>query len=124
MTIYLDLPQTVAIAKDMGLRIRDVGLLSSAAARPESSMFGIEAYPDLLRKAAALFSSLAQNHPFFDGNKRFAWVATLTFLEMNGVVVDMSVDDAFDLVLAVAPGHLALDEIADSLRTHSRPTED
>ena len=32
-------------------------------------MFGVEAYPDLFAKAAALMSSLAQNHPFFDGNK-------------------------------------------------------
>ncbi|MCG7413095.1 MULTISPECIES: type II toxin-antitoxin system death-on-curing family toxin [Microbacterium] len=96
--------------------MRDVGLLSSAVARPESSMFGVEAYPDLFVKAAALFSSLAQNHPFFDGNKRFAWVATLTFLELNGVVIDMTTDSAFELVLSVAQSRLDLDAIAHSLR--------
>jgi len=116
VTQYLDLPQVIAIAADMGLHIRDVGLLSSAVARPESSMFGIEAYPELFEKAAALFSSLAQNHPFFDGNKRFAWVATLTFLELNGVAVDLATDDAFELVLAVAQSRLELTEIALSLR--------
>lgn len=124
MTVYLDLPQAVAIANDMGLHIRDIGLLSSAAARPESSMFGVEAYPDLFEKAAALFSSLAQNHPFFDGNKRFSWVAVLTFLELNGAIVDMPHDEAFDLVLAVAQSRLDLDEIADSLRMHSETAED
>lgn len=117
MTVYLDLPQAAAIAADMGLHVRDVGLLSSAVARPESSMFGVEAYPDLFVKAAALFSSLAQNHPFFDGNKRFAWVTTLTFLELNGVVIDMTTDSAFELVLNVAQGRLDLDAIAHSLRT-------
>lgn len=117
MTVYLDLPQAAAIAADMGLHVRDVGLLSSAVARPESSMFGVEAYPDLFVKAAALFSSLAQNHPFFDGNKRFAWVATLTFLELNGVVIDMTTDSAFELVLNVAQSRLDLDAIAHSLRT-------
>ena len=119
MTIYLDLPQAAAIAADMGLHVRDIGLLSSAVARPESSMFGVEAYPELFTKAAALFSSLAQNHPFFDGNKRFAWVATMTFLELNGVVLDVTIDEAFDLVLAVAQRGLELADIADSLRTHS-----
>lgn len=117
MTVYLDLPQAAAIAADMGLHVRDVGLLSSAVARPESSMFGVEAYPDLFVKAAALFSSLAQNHPFFDGNRRFAWVATLTFLELNGVVIDMTTDSAFELVLNVAQSRLDLDAIAHSLRT-------
>lgn len=124
MTVYLDLPQAVAIANDMGLHIRDIGLLSSAVTRPESSMFGVEAYPDLFEKAAALFSSLAQNHPFFDGNKRFSWVALLTFLELNGVIVGMPDDEAFDLVLAVAQSPLDLDEIAGSLRTHSESAED
>lgn len=119
MTHYLDLPQAVAIAADMGLHLRDIGLLSSAIARSESAMFGVEAYPGLPEKAAALFSSLAQNHPFFDGNKRFSWIATLTFLELNGVRVDMPVDAAFELVLAVAQGQIALDEIADALRRHS-----
>lgn len=121
MTHYLDLPQAVAIAADMGLHLRDIGLLSSAIARAESAIFGVEAYPGLPEKAAALFSSLAQNHPFFDGNKRFSWIATLTFLELNGVRVDMPVDAAFELVLAVAQGQIALDEIADTLRRHSVP---
>ncbi|MFT4219683.1 MAG: type II toxin-antitoxin system death-on-curing family toxin [Microbacterium sp.] len=115
MTVYLDLPQAAAIAADMGLHVRDLGLLSSAIARPESAMFGVEAYPDLGRKAAAMFSSLAQNHPFFDGNKRFAWVATLTFLELNGAVVDMPTGEAFELVLTVAQSAIGLDEIAAAL---------
>lgn len=122
MTGYLDLPQAAAIAADMGLHVRDLGLLSSALARPESAMFGIEAYTELQTKAAALMSSLAQNHPFFDGNKRFAWVATLTFLELNGVVVDMPIDSAFDLVLQVAQSQLQISEIAASLSAHAAPT--
>ena len=119
MTVYLDLPQVAAIAAEMGLHVRDIGLLSSAVARPESAMFGVEAYPDLFTKAAALFSSPAQNHPFFDGNKRFSWVATLTFLELNDVVIDYPIDDAFELVLGVAQGHLDLEEVASSLRAHA-----
>lgn len=120
MTFYIELSPAVAVIEALGLHVRDLGLLSSALARPSSSMFGEEAYPELEVKAAALMSSLSQNHPFFDGNKRFSWVITVTFLELNGVVVDMPVDDAFDLVLRTARGEAALDEIADSLRAHAR----
>lgn len=121
MTEYLGLPEAVAIATDMGLHVRDLGLLSSALARPESSMFGVEAYADLLQKAAALVSSLAQNHPFFDGNKRFSWVATLTFLQLNGVGVDMPDDQAFHLILSIAQRGIELDSIAESFARHVVP---
>ncbi|MEN2738735.1 type II toxin-antitoxin system death-on-curing family toxin [Microbacterium sp. X-17] len=118
MTEYLDLPLAAAIASEMGLHVRDLGLLSSALARPGAAMFGVEAYSDLHEKAAALLSSLAQNHPFFDGNKRFSWVATLTFLELNGSRVDMPIDDAFALVLGTAQSQLDIPEIADALRRY------
>ncbi|MFB7892024.1 type II toxin-antitoxin system death-on-curing family toxin [Microbacterium sp. NPDC056044] len=116
MTEYLRLPEAAAIAADMGLHVRDLGLLSSALARPESAMFGVEAYPDLFAKAAALMSSLAQNHPFFDDNKRFSWVATLTSLELNDAIVEMPTDVAFEFVLNVAQSRLDVAEIAEILR--------
>jgi death-on-curing protein len=118
VTRYIELPHAVGVLEDLGLHIRDIGLLSSALARPSSSMFGVEAYPDLEVKAAALLSSLSQNHPLFDGNKRFSWILTMTFLEMNGVVVDMELDTAFELVLRTAQNKAELDEIAELLRAH------
>ena len=121
MIDYLRLPEAAAIAAEMGLHVRDLGLLSSALARPESAMFGIEAYPDIFTKAAALMSSLAQSHPFFDGNKRFSWVATLTFLELNGVVIDMPVDDAFAFVLDVAQSRIDVPQIAATFRSTAKP---
>jgi death-on-curing family protein len=39
---------------------------------------------DLIDEAAALWESLAQNHPFIDGNKRTAFASTYTFLVING----------------------------------------
>ena len=42
--------------------IRDVGLLGSAAARPQTTAFGEDAYPDLWTKAAALLQSVLKNH--------------------------------------------------------------
>ncbi|MBS1905808.1 MAG: type II toxin-antitoxin system death-on-curing family toxin [Actinobacteria bacterium] len=115
---YVELPQSVGVLDALGLKIRDIGLLSSALARPASSMFGVEAYPEIEVKAAALMSSLAQNHPLYDGNKRFCWILTLTFLELNGIRIDMDTDTAFDLVLGTAQSRLDLPEIAGILATH------
>lgn len=120
MTRYLELPQAVGILEDLGLHVRDIGLLASALARPSSSMFGVEAYATIEIKAASLLSSLSQNHPLFDGNKRFSWVMTMTFLELNGVIVDMDLDTAFDLVLSTAQSKASLDEIAEAFRAHTR----
>jgi death-on-curing protein len=120
VTRYLELPQAIGILEDFGLHVRDIGLLSSALARPSSSMFGVEAYPEIEVKAAALLSSLSQNHPLFDGNKRFAWVMTMTFLELNGVVVDIDLDTAFDLVLRTAQSMAPLEEIAAAFAEHTR----
>ena len=50
--------------------IRDIGLLGSAVARPQTTAFGEEAYPDIWTKAAALLHSIVSNHALVDGNKR------------------------------------------------------
>lgn len=118
MTEYVEPEQAMATVARLGLQVRDQGLLFSALARPAASMFGEDAYPSLELKAAALFSSLAQNHPLFDGNKRLSWILTLAFLRLNGYRVVMPQDDAFNLVQSVAQGSLELEEIAAMLWTH------
>lgn len=83
--------------------IRDVGLLGSAAARPQIAVFGEDAYPDLLTKAAALLHSIVNNHALVDGNKRLGWLSTATFLMINGVdAIQISNEEVYDLVLEVA----------------------
>jgi len=52
--------------------VRDHGLLASAAARPQTTVLGEDAYPRLVDKAAALMHSLARNHALVDGNMRLA----------------------------------------------------
>lgn len=102
-------------------QLRDLGLLESAVHRPRTTFFGRDAYPGLFTKAAALFHSLATNHPLIDGNKRLAWLATVVFIEFNGFVVDTDDDSAYEFVMRVADGTLAdLDEIAATLRSYAR----
>lgn len=106
--IYLSSEDILVIAEhacpDMQIVVRDAGLLESAAHRPSAAMFGEEAYPDVVDKAAALLQSLAINHPLFDGNKRTAWLSCVTFLAMNGVDLRPDIDAAERLVIAVATG--------------------
>ena len=59
--------------------LRDPGALEAALFRPQSGY-----YEDILSEAAALFESLAMNHPFLDGNKRIAFAAVDVFLRVNG----------------------------------------
>lgn len=111
--VYLSSEDIVVIAEhacdDMQIVLRDAGLLESAAHRPSAAMFGEEAYPDLIDKAAALLQSLAVNHSLFDGNRRTAWLSCVTFLAMNGVELRPDIDAAERLVIDVATG--ATDEI-------------
>jgi death-on-curing protein len=115
MTVFLDLDDALFVAQRMGFHVKDAGLLASALARPTTTVGGADAYPSLPEKAAALLESLAQNHALVDGNKRTAWTLTSLFLWMNGHILAMGADDAFDLVVGVASGHLALDESARSI---------
>ncbi|MFI2640417.1 type II toxin-antitoxin system death-on-curing family toxin [Kitasatospora sp. NPDC018614] len=111
--IYLSAEDVLGIAAlavdDQDVVVRDAGLLESAVHRPSAAMFGQEAYPDLLDKAAALLQSLAINHPFVDGNKRTAWTSCVVFLALNDVQLRPDIDAAERLVIAVATG--ALDEV-------------
>lgn len=97
--------------------IRDVGLLGSAAARPQTTAFGEDAYPDLWTKSAALLQSILKNHALIDGNKRLGWLATAVFLELNGQTpLKLSNEVVYELVYTVAAGELAVDEIASLIR--------
>jgi death-on-curing protein len=121
VTDYLDLDDVVALAREFlgdPPPIRDLGLLASAVGRPAATALGIDAYPDLWTKAAALMQSLVVNHPRLDGNKRLGWIGAVTFLGINGVpVADVDVDAAETLVLDIATGRARdVDAIADRLR--------
>lgn len=123
MTRYLSLEQLLRIADtaiEGDVVVRDVGLLESALARPQTTLFGEDAYPDLHTKAAALLHSLAGNDALIDGNKRLAWAATAVFLDINGHPVETTDDDVVEFVLAVAAGELTeLPGIAARLKTWS-----
>ena len=113
---YLDLEDLLHIIELEAIGpVRDLGLLDSAAARPRSSAFGVDAYPTLAEKAAALLDSVVGNHSLVDGNKRLGWLATVAFLWINGQLLLAPEDDAYDLVIAVAERRISVSESAGSL---------
>jgi death-on-curing protein len=102
-------------------KVRDMGLLEAAAARPIQSVFGEDAYPTIQEKAAALLHSLARNHPFADGNKRTAAVAAIFMLQVNGLRPAWDSAEALSHIVAVAEGE---QEAADFARwLPSEPAE-
>lgn len=100
---YLDVEDLVDLAGLLGNPppFRDMGLLGSAAARPQTTVFGEDAYPDIWTKAAALQQSLVKNHALVDGvDSRHA-----------------TNDDVCQLVVGIAAGAGTIDEIATGLES-------
>jgi death-on-curing protein len=74
--------------------LRDQRLLESAVFRPQ-----IGYYRTVAEEAAALMESLANNHPFLDGNKRIAFAAAHTFLLINGHDLDVEAGEAANFII-------------------------
>lgn len=107
-----------AFAIGHACEVGDYGLLDAAVARPQATAFGVDAYPDLYAKAAALLQSLARNHALVDGNKRTAWASAWTFLYINGIELspNFDVDAAEAFMNEVAQrGELSVEDIAATL---------
>jgi len=96
-------------------------LLESAVERPKTAVGEHELYPTIEEKAAALMHSIIANHPFADGNKRTAFLATQEFLRLNGYRIVASDEELLEFTLAIAEGRLAFHEIVCWLRNHISP---
>jgi len=117
---FLDLEDVIGLAIALfgdPPPVRDMGLLGSAVARPQTTAFGDDAYPDIWTKAAAFLQSIVKNHALVDGNKRLGWLTTAVFLEINHVEISRaSNNDVYDLVIDVAAANPSVDDIAQRLR--------
>lgn len=121
---YLSLEDVLEIARlTLGRppELRDLGLLDAAVHRPRTSLFGVDAYPDLHTKAAALLESIVRNHALIDGNKRLGWMACYNSYALNGYVLAPTEDAAYDFVIGVAEGRLELAEMAAWLAVNAEP---
>lgn len=120
MTDYLTLADVLAMHQDQVERyggahgLRDPGLLEAALFRPQTGY-----YADLIEEAAALWESMAQNHPFVDGNKRTAFAAMYTFLAINGANLNAEADETFRFISGLhETGTFRFEELVVWLRIH------
>ncbi len=123
MTDYLTLADVLAMHADQieryggSLGVRDPGQLEAALYRPQTGY-----YADLIEEAAALWESLAQNHPFIDGNKRTAFAATFTFLTINGWRLVADADATYAFIAGLYDTNsFAFDALAAWLRANAEP---
>jgi death-on-curing protein len=112
---YLTLEDLLDLCADLGLLVRDLGLVESAVARPRTSLYGEDAYPTLDAKAAALLHSIVKNHALVDGNTRLGWASAMLFLDINGQTSALTQPQATDLVIQVAASNVDVGWIAAEL---------
>jgi death-on-curing protein len=116
VTTYLSLEDLLSLTNDLAVGpVRDLGLLDSAAHRPQTALIGYDAYPTLDKKVAVLLESIVRNHPLVDGNRRLAWLAAVVFYGLNDEVLEAPDDDAYDLVIDMASGQLDYQAAAELL---------
>ena len=93
--------------------LRDIELLYSALGRPKSSFSGTYLYPSIYKMGASLLHSLANNHPFIDGNKRTAFFSTALFLRKNDIEIKTNTEEITSLMIQVTTKDLSIKNIAD-----------
>jgi death-on-curing protein len=124
---FLTMSEVLTILQDQIRRyggkygVRDITLLSSAIAMPESTFGGKYLHKDIYEQAAAYVFHICQNHPFLDGNKRTAIVSALIFLEINGISIDDPNEELYGIMMKVANGKIGKQEIAASFKRLKEP---
>ena len=121
MTDYLTVIEVLAIHDDQIERyggsagVRDLGLLEAALYRPQTGH-----YADLIEETVALWESLAQNHPFIDGNKRVAFAVAYTFLVINGGRLVADADEIAAFIFGLyETGSFDFEHLTRWLREHA-----
>lgn len=98
--------------------IRDQGLLQSALYRPKNLFAYTELPPDIASLAASYAWGIVKNHPFFDGNKRTAYVVVRTFLKLNGYDLQASNQEKYQTWIDLAANKLSEEQLAEWIRNH------
>jgi death on curing protein len=98
--------------------VRSPDLLASALARPQTTASYVDD-ADAVTLGSMYAIGIAHNHPFIDGNKRVAWVAMRTFLQLNGITLSYDRTEAVSEMLALAAGERTDEQFTDWVRRHA-----
>ncbi|PPF60518.1 hypothetical protein C5C13_04310 [Clavibacter michiganensis] len=125
MVVALSFEAVVQINLEFGGRgagVRDANGVHAAVGRAFNGFAGVDPFPSVFDKAAALMHGLATTQYFHDGNKRTAFLSAVSFLELNGFdlgLIEPVSGEVF--TLAVAADLVVIDKIAEWFRdAHER----
>lgn len=131
MTKYLSYADVVMLNRDQILRysskedigVKDEQLLDSAVNRPKQSAFGLDAYPDDITKAVALYESILKNHCFFNANKRTATACLVLFLRINNFRFNMDTKELSNLGVHYTTGVYDTNEVVSMVKNKCIPID-
>ena len=124
VVLYLSEAEVIAVNEEMvsqygGLHgVKDLYLLRLAVGRPQMSVGFQDAYKSIFDKAAALFHSIINNHPFLDGNKRTSLFSAVLFLEYNGRKVEFKRKEAVKFTRRAHNDKWSVEQISQWLKEH------
>lgn len=91
-------------------------MFESALEVPYQTFDGKELYPSKEEKAARLGYGLVANHPFVDGNKRIGLYVMISFLEVNGINIELTDEEIEKLAIGIADGTYKYEDVISFLR--------
>ena len=102
-------------------KVKDIPLLESALNRPFATFDGLDLYPKVIEKAAAVAESIIKNHPFYDGNKRIGFLILISILNKNKIDINTDEDSIYEFIIAIAEGKLDFETIVVWLKNNTNP---
>jgi len=122
---YLSEAEVIAINEEMVARfgglhgVKDLHMLRLAIGRPQMSVFYQDAYKTIFDKAASMFHSIINNHPFLDGNKRTSFFSAILFLEYNGWTIEFKRKEGVKFTRKAHDSDYTVEQISKWLEDHS-----
>ena len=122
---YLSEAELIAVNEKMvsmygGLHgARDLNFIRLAIGRPQMSAGLKDAYPTIYQKAAAVFHSVINNHPFLDGNKRTSLFIVVLFMEYNGKELKFTKEEGIKFTIRAHKDDWNVEQIATWIKKHS-----
>jgi len=100
--------------------IRDEGLLRASLESAFQTFDGIELYPTVVDKIAAVCYNVIKNHPLIDGNKRLGITLMAVLCEINDIPLECSDQEIVELGVAIAEGRYDRKQIKSWIIEHTK----
>ena len=99
---------------------RDFNLFESAIENPFQAFGGEELYPTIQEKGARLGYGLIKNHCMLDENKRIGVHTMLVFFALNGIELEYTQKELYEMVLLVADGSMDYERMHKWVLEHQK----